>query len=317
MPRAVRAVLLLGVVAGAACYQDGGTGPAADGVTRVFLTDAGFPFDAVSHVEVYVTEIAASTQADTSAGAGGWLIIESPRRRFDLLALQQGTTTLLGEAQIPAGEYRAVRLAIDCDSSRILWKDGGEARVRWPVSGELALHAVVEEPLAVPEGGAQLVVDFDVGRSFTDRLADPLHDFVFLPVLRAVNAAATGTLRGTVRGDLDGDDTLEPVRDAAITVYRGDPAQPSGTWSVTATGHTGADGSYVVAFLLAGSYIVQAEAPAAALLAPLTVAHVSVAAGDDVSLPLVLTPVGGASPAIGGADGVRAPQPLEQSRSAP
>jgi len=305
------------VVAGAACYQDGSTGPAADGVTRVFLTDAGFPFDAVSHVEVYVTEIAASTRADTSAGAGGWVTIESPRRRFDLLALQQGTTTLLGEAQIPAGDYLAVRLGIDCDSSRILWKDGGEARVRWPVKGELALHGLVEEPMAVPEGGAQLVIDFDVGRSFTDQLADPLHDFVFMPFLRAVNAAATGTLRGTVRGDPDGNGTLEPVRDAAITVYRGDPAEPPGTWSVTATGHTGGDGAFVVAYLLAGTYIVQAEAPAAPLLASLTVAHVSVAAGDDVSLPLVLTPVGGTSPTIGGADDILIPQPLEQSRSAP
>jgi len=281
------------------------------------LTDAGFPLDAVSHVEVYVTEIAASTQADTSAGAGGWVSIESPRRRFDLLALQQGAATLLGEAHIPAGDYLAVRLAIDCDSSRILWKDGGEARVRWPVNGELALHALVEEPLAVPEGGAQLVIDFDAGRSFTNQLADPLHDFAFMPFLRAVNAAATGALRGTVHGDLDGDGTLEPVRDAAITVYRGDPAQPPETWSVTATGHTGVDGAFVVAFLLAGSYIVRAEAPAATLLAALTVAHVSVAAGDDVSLPLVLSPVGGTSPTIGGADHVLLLQPLGQSRSAP
>jgi len=305
------------VVAGTACYQDGGTGPAADGITRVFLTDAGFPFDAVSHVEVYVTEIAASTQADTSAGAGGWFTIERPRRRFDLLALQQGTTTLLGEAQLPAGDYLAVRLGIDGDSSRILWKDGGEARVRWPVSGELALHALVEAPLAVPEAGARLVVDFDVGRSFTTQLADPLHDFLFMPVVRAVNASATGTLRGTVRGDLDGDGAPEPVRDAAITVYRGDPAEPPGTWTLTATSHTGADGAFVVAFLLAGAYIVQAEPPATALLASLTVAHVSVAAGDDVSLPLLLSPVGGASPAVGRAAGVRTPQPLEQSRSAP
>jgi len=316
MAGAVRTIMLLGVMAGAGCYQDSGAGPAADGITRVFLTDAGFPFASVSRVEVYVTEIAASTRSDTAAGASGWTVIETPLRRFDLLALQQGTTTLLGAAQIPAGDYRAVRLSIDCDSSRIVWQGGREASVRWPVSGELALHALVEQPLAVSEGGAQLVIDFDVGRSFTNQLADPLHDFVFMPVIRAVNASATGNLRGTVRGDVHGDGAPERLPGAGITVFRGDPTQPPETWSVVATGHTDSSGVYVVAYLLAGGYIVLAEAPAAALLGSLTVSHVSVAPGQDVTLPLVLPALGGASPMPDRTVRRVTPRSVEQSRSA-
>lgn len=315
----IRTIMLLGFVAGVACYQDGGTEPLADGITRVFLTDAGFPFDAVSRVEVYVTEVAASTQEDPAAGQGDWVRLAAPHRTFDLLALQHGTTALLGEAHVPPADYRAVRLAIDGDASRVVWKGGGEARVRWPAEGEFTVHARVDEAMAVPIEGTRIVIDFDVGTSFTNAIADPLHDFLFVPFLRAVDAGATGTLRGTVRGDIDGDGLPEPVASAGVAVYRGAATEPPGTWILVATGHTDGAGAFVVGFLLAGTYIVQADAPAGTTLGSQTAAHVSIAAGQDVSLPLVLPRIAATSPQPTGADATAVapggPQPAAQSRS--
>jgi hypothetical protein len=311
--------MLLGLATGVACYRDGGTEPLADGVTRIFLTDAGFPFEAVSRVEVYVTEIEASTQADTSAGEGTWVRLADPHRAFDLLTLQRGTTALVGEVRLAPGDYRSVRIWIDGDSSLVVWKGGGEARIRWPSSGEFAVQARVDQSISVPPEGTQIVIDFDVGESFTNVLADPLHDFLFAPFLRAVDVAATGTLRGTVRGDLDGDGVPDPVGGAAIAVYRGDPGGPSSAWTLTATGRTDSSGGYVVGYLLAGSYIVRADAPASGVLGSLTASHVTIAAGQDVSLPLVLPNLSATSLDLTEASGTAAapatPQSAEQSRS--
>lgn len=310
--------MLLGFVAGVACYEDGGTEPLADGITRVFLTDAGFPFDAVSRVEVYVTEVAASTQ-DAGAGQGDWVRLAAPHRAFDLLALQHGTTALLGEAHLPPADYRAVRLTIDGDLSRVVWKGGGEARVRWPAEGEFPVHARVDEAMAVPVEGSRIVIDFDVGTSFTNALADPLHDFLFVPFLRAVDAGVTGTLRGTVRGDIDGDGIPDPVASAGVSVYRGAATEPPDTWTLVATGHTDGAGGFVVGFLLAGTYIVQADAPAGLTLGSQTAAHVRIAAGQDVSLPLVLPRIVATSPQPTGAEepaiAPGGPQLADQSRS--
>ncbi len=319
MRLAVRTIMLLGLVAAAACYRDSGTGPLADGITRVFLTDADLPFDAVSRVEVYVTEIAASTQADTSASSGAWVPLAAPHRAFDLLALQRGATALVGEAQVPPGGYRAVRLSIDGDSSRIAWRAGGNARIRWPADGVFAVYARVDEPIAVPAEGLQLVIDFDAGESFSNAIADPLHDFLFVPFLRAVDRGATGTLRGTVRGDVGGDGVAEPVAAARVAVYRGNPSDQQSGWTLTATGRTDDAGSFVVGFLLAGTYIVHATAPAPLRLGSLTAAHVTIAAGQDVSLPLVLPHLSASSPVPTDADGSAfasaTPQPADQSRS--
>ena len=158
---------LLGLVV--ACYQDDTTAlPSASALTRVLFTDAPFPFDTVQSVNIYVVSVAASTQPDTGSSADSmqWVTITEPRQRIDLLTLQQGTTTLLGEGDIPADQYRAVQLIIDTDSSRIRFADGSDALVHWGGAGQQAIHAFVEAPVAVPEEGAEIVIDFDVGRSF-------------------------------------------------------------------------------------------------------------------------------------------------------
>lgn len=295
-----RFLILIALLApGIGCYTDEALAPAGAPVaTRVFITDAPFPFASVAAVEVYVVEIAASTQSDTSAGAD-WVTLAEPRRRFELLSLQQGDTALLGAGDLVPAEYRGIRLTIRGDSSRVTFAAGHEANVRWPGTGDISLFPLVERAVTVSGELTRVVIDLDVGRSFISGLADPLHDFAFLPVLRAVDPLQTGDLAGRVFGDGNGDGVPEPVEHAAITVYTGTPGEPSYTWRIIATGHTRPDGSYRVSFLLAGTYLVQVDAPLSPALGSTTTA-VEIAIGGVTTHSVTLPPLEGASLAIAG-----------------
>jgi hypothetical protein len=291
----------------AAGCDSGPEGPEFAG-TRVLLTDAPFPFDEVSRVDVYIVSVDAAETADTTGGGGPWTNIVTPRQRFNLLDLQRGTTAIVGEGDLPAGHYQAVRVVIDTDSSSVSYRGGGLAEVHWPVAGELALHALVEEPVAVPESGSEIVIDFDVGRSFwvnewqADSIGPPGWgpDFFFVPWIRAVNEAATGGIVGRLLGDADGDGTPEPIENATVSVLRGDVLAGPLTWWTVATGATDANGDFKIDFLLPGSYIVRATPPRAVPLGAATVTGVAVTVGRDASVPLVLASAEAASVEIVG-----------------
>lgn len=266
--------LAAGVLGG--CYQDDSSGPGnRKPIVQVLFTDAPFPFDTVQSVNVYIVSVAASTTADTSEPGGQeWVTITEPRRRIDLIALQQGATTLVGEGEVDAAQYRAVRVIIETDSSDIRFVDGSEAVVHWGGPSTQAIHAFVEAALAVPDAGAEIVIDFDVGRSF------PYNDgaFNFLPWIRAVNASATGSIAGTILSE------SAPVENATVSAY----GATEGTWEIRSTGKSNAAGQYRIAYLLPGTYIVQVDAPVASGLGSDLDSNVVVTAGvetlDDITL---------------------------------
>src|SRR5262249_6595250 len=156
----------------AACYKDD-TNPNAPQnrkpMAKVFLTDAPFPFDSVQSVKVYIVSIAVSTHPDTGTSADSmqWDTVAAPHRQVDLLTLQQGLTDSLGIDEVSAAQYKAVLVTIDVDSSEgIRFKNGSPAVVRWNGSGRESYGVFVQAPIDVPDSGASIVIDFDVGRSF-------------------------------------------------------------------------------------------------------------------------------------------------------
>lgn len=283
--------VLLGALS-AACYQDDTLHPGLIAPTKVLITDDPFPFDTVGSVSIYVSRIEASTGFDTTGTAGTWVTIANPNQAFDLLTLQQGVTAKVGEGTIGAGRYAAIRMTIDVDRSSIKYLDGTSAVVRWPYpgTGAVPLYAIVEEPLAVSAVGSNIVIDFDVGRSFLYNLTGN-NDFVMLASLRAVDSAVTGSIAGVVTApDLEGNPV--PVKNANVTVYGGDPSRPSFSWYVEATGRTDAAGHYTVAFLPDGKWIVRVEQPRLPGLDPVTIPNVLVTAGGTATLPVFLPRAG-------------------------
>ena len=287
----VTALVLVGGV-GVACFSDDALHAPAIAPTKVFITDDPFPFDTVGSVNIYVTRIEACTCFDTTNLTGNWVTVATPNKSFDLLTLQQGETAFVGQGTINAGNYAAIRMTINVDQSSIRYADGSNASVLWPYphSGDIVLYALVEHPLPVAATGADIVIDFDVGRSFLYNFTGN-RDFLMLPTLRAVNIAATGSLAGTVTGpDIEGNPTA--VQNANVSVYGGDPNRPPGTWYLVATGRSDAQGHYRVSFLDPGSWIVRAEQPDLPGFAPAIASAVQISVGNTTTLDLALPRAG-------------------------
>ena len=255
--------LALGLCLTLACTaaETGPVGPGNQGRTSVFLTDAPFPFDGIARVDVHVVSIALALRADTSDAGLPWVTVATPDRAFNLLDLQNGTTSLLGGATIPPGDYMAVRMIIDPDRSSITDNDGhvivttttpGAPGIDWQSKGaNPSLYAQVEEPVAIDANGQDIVIDFDVGRSFS---YDGHGRFTFMPSLRAIVRSESGAVQGLVRRADGG----APIPNAAISIRIGlDTSEVLGP--LVATARSGADGRFAASFLRPGSYAVIAE----------------------------------------------------------
>ncbi len=281
--RRATVLMALTCLMGLSCARDGTLDPPSDGLTRVLLTDAPFPFDQVARVDVFIVSVGAASTFDTLTADDPWITIAEPYSSYNLLDLQSGTTTIVGEAMLPAGMYQAVRVVIDVDQSHITLNDGSDATVDWQRTGEVALHALVEDPLEVPVEGALIVIDFDVGRSFL-----PLGDgFVFIPWIRAVNEAATGSIAGTVRGSDGPGAPLLPVSTASVSIYRNATVAYSGAAPI-ATGRTDESGRFLIPFVTGGQYSVHVDPPAGFAAGRAVEEEVQVLAGHQAQVHITL-----------------------------
>jgi hypothetical protein len=260
-------------------------------VTSVLLTDAPFPFDRIERVDVYIVAIHAAENADTGASQSGLITVVSPRQRFDLLSLQGGATASLGDTTLPAAVLRSVRVTIDTDSSSMTMNDGSVLTgtswpgINWQGTGEKQLNALVHEPVEISDTGAVVVIDFDVGRSFLPAGTDTTRGstgFLFIPYIRAVNSAATGSITGIVVND-----SGTPVPDATVRVLQGDPAMPENTWGFMSSGRTDSAGGFRVAYLWPRTYLVTVDAPYGSPFTSAVIPNVAVSSGGEAALGTV------------------------------
>lgn len=268
-----------------ACYTDDVGGPGggkpANPVVRVHLTDAPFPFDSVQSVNIYVDSIEATTNFDTSGGTQTWVTLAAPHQAVNLLDYQNGALAFLGQGNATVGQYKAVRMTMDVDSSSILLSGNVKATVHWGSSGRITIYTLVSPAFTVADSVSNLVLDFDVGRTFPYDLFGT-KTFEFIPWIRAVNSAQTGGIEGTVTTSFYG--SPQPVANADVSIYEGNQ-----TSSVLATGRTDGSGHYRVSYLPAGSYTMSVTQPIQPGLATVTLSGVTVTVGgtltQDVSLP--------------------------------
>jgi hypothetical protein len=294
------------VVALVACSDRSSQDPTGENTTRVLLTDAPFPFDRVERVDLYVVSVSGSLSADTSA-AGSFVTLATPNRKIDLLALQNGITDELGALELPEGVITAVRLVIDTDLSSITLKDGAVLTgsstpgIAWQSSaGRPVLNALIHEQIEVPDTGGTVVIDFDVGKAFiTPQEIDPAstdEGFIFSPVLRAADGTKTGSITGVVQSGGN------PVEDASLRLYLGNPADPENTWPVLGTAHSDAAGAFEFSFVTRSAhwaqvpaqanstYIVAVDPPSGLAAERALVPDVAVTAGQETALGTIDLP---------------------------
>ncbi len=204
---------LAGLSAGAlACSSDSGLTAQGRGTMQVYLTDAPFPTDSVSRVDVFVVRVdaklaeadsaeAASSVSDDSSHAGGWVTLASPNAKVELLALRNGVSTMLGSADVAAGSYRSFRIIIDPSQSSVTLKNGlvltssSSPSVLFPSAARSGIKINLDKPIDVAAGGSTpVLVDFDVAQSFVMRgnsLAQ--NGLLFKPVVRGTLKTSTTT----------------------------------------------------------------------------------------------------------------------------
>ena len=280
------------------------------GATRTLLTDDPFPYDRVARVDLFIVSVSASVSPDTAAGSTNFVTLATPNRRIDLLSLQHGLTEELGTAALPKGAITAVRLVIDTDLSSITLRNGAVLTststpgIHWQSSaGRPTLNALLHEQILVPDTGAVVVIDYDVGKAFiTPQELDPASTdsgFVFSPVLRAADAARTGSIAGTVRARAENG---SPVENSSLRLYLGNPSTPENTWSALATAKTDSTGSFRFAYVTRSSYwaslpaqsgksyIVAIDPPAGSTLRRALVPNLAIAAGEERVVGTVVLP---------------------------
>lgn len=309
-PRSAVPALLLALLLGLAACKDETVAPETGALSRVLLTDAPFPYDRLSRVDFYIVSVSASMSPDSGAGAGGFVTLASPQRRYDILSLQNGTTAELGSLALPTGAITAVRMVIDTDSSSVTLRDGrvltGSTTpgIHWQSSaGRPVLNALVHEQLSVPDTGAVIVIDFDVSRSFTTvqevDSASTDSGFIFMPQFRAADASRTGTVTGVVRARSA---SGAPVADAAVRLYLGVPTDPENTWPALQSAKTDANGAFRISYVTRSSwwatlpawagatYIVAVDPPRSSGLGRMLVPGVTVEPQQVVSVGTVVLP---------------------------
>jgi hypothetical protein len=163
----------------------------------VKLTDAPFPLDELQSVDIYVvrvdaraaaveeTEAAAAETEEAEAESNGWTTLATPNASVNLLTLQNGITTTLGQTSLTEGSYAGLRLVIDPSKSSITLKSGEKLDGTFPSASRSGIKIQLTKPVEV-EGDATttMVLDFDVANSFVMRGQSMQNGLLFKPVVK-------------------------------------------------------------------------------------------------------------------------------------
>ena len=287
--------LLVACAIGAVSCGDstgGGTG-----TLTVQLTDAPFPFSEVSRVDVFVVRIdaknAATSEAEAAdaANASGWTTLATPNALINILDLNNGKTTNLGQATLPTGTYKGFRLVIDPAKSSVTLKDGSNPSVIWPSQSRTGIKIVLDAPISLTTNGSVMVLDFDVGRSFVMRgNSISQNGLLFKPVLRGTAIDVTGSASGSVHATTA---TGAAVVGATVEVLKsGTLITDTDDANIVATTMTDASGNFKFGFLLPGTYVVRATPPSGSTYKPaLLTGGLTVTTGNETSgLVIVVAP---------------------------
>jgi hypothetical protein len=278
----------------AACGGDSLPTLSSGGQVNVTLTDAPFPFSQVKSVDVWVTRIDAklsdvdSTAAANESDSAGWKTLVSPNASFNLLTLTNGATANLGTATLPIGTYKSFRMVIDPTKSSVTLNDNSKPDVTWPSAGKNGIKLVLDKPFDVSTGTTNLLIDFDVGRSFVMRgNSISQNGLLFKPVIHATTQQSTGTIAGTVKGD---NASGPAIAGATVEVLKaGTTLGDTNANNVVRTGVTDANGAFTLGFISPGTYVVRATPTVASGYKPaLLTGGVVVTAGNTLGGQVII-----------------------------
>jgi len=212
----------------------------------VKITDDPFNISSVKSAEVTISKIEIR-KAGANEGDPFIELLINPVT-IDIFKLRNGITKELVNLTVPQGDYDLVRLFVD--EANLTLNDPEETFNMKVPSGEQTGIKVFVNPVIHVEGGisAELLLDFDLSKSFVMRGHNAHNGFIFKPCIRATNNSIAGRIEGVVT---DNSQDKVVIKDATVSLQK-DAEEPITTL-------TDASGHYVFAGVLAGTYSVSAE----------------------------------------------------------
>lgn len=172
----------------ASCGTDSDT---SMGSMQIRLHDA--PIDSADAVNVSIKQV----EINKSGSGGGWSVINSPNKTYNLLSLTNGAYEVLGDTTLPTGTYQQIRLVLN-ETGHSVVVDGQTYNMKVPSGAQtgvkLNVNAQIEENIQYV-----LLLDFDAARSVVEAGNQQSNArYLLRPVIKAKNKAITGTIAGTV-----------------------------------------------------------------------------------------------------------------------
>ncbi|MBP1666655.1 MAG: hypothetical protein H6Q23_1515 [Bacteroidetes bacterium] len=215
------------------------------GRLSVKITDD--PFD-ISSVESATITISKIEIRQTGADEGNPFIeLLMDPVTINIFELRNGITQELVNLEVPKGDYDLVRLYVD--EANLKLKDINEQFNLKVPSGEQTGIKVFISPVIHVEGGisAELLLDFDLSKSFVMRGHNAQNGFIFKPCIRATNNSTAGRIEGFVK---DNSPEKIGIENAKVSLQT-DAAEPVITF-------TDASGHYAFIGVPAGTYSMSA-----------------------------------------------------------
>ncbi|MGE5115421.1 MAG: DUF4382 domain-containing protein [Betaproteobacteria bacterium] len=205
--QALAAAAAVAALALAACGGGGG-GTSGTGTLSMSLTDA--PACGFDQVNVTITDISVNQSASAGDNDGGWVHIPITAQKIDLLDLQNGALSTLGQTPLPPGKYTQMRLLLASNTGATM----ANSVVPTPPAGVVGTEYPLDTPSA-QRTGLKMNVDIDIA---ADQMADFVIDFnacksvvtagasgkyLLKPVLRVTPQFISG-VKGTVDASIEG-----------------------------------------------------------------------------------------------------------------
>jgi len=168
--------------------------------------------------------------------------------QVNLLNLTNGITKSLVDTDVPVGTYDLVRVYVK--GINVVLTDGTTYDLKVPSGSQTGIKVFIKPGLTVNGGlSSDLLLDFDVSKSFVAKGGDTITGFNFKPVIKASNMSTAGTLTGLVT-EIKEETTLG-LEGAQVAVFVAD--------TLNTTTFTDVDGGYMIMGLNAGTYTVKVE----------------------------------------------------------
>lgn len=215
------------------------------GRLSIKITDDPLNISSVEYAEITISKIEIR-KTGTDEG-GPFMELPMDPVTIDVFQLINGITEELINLEVPQGDYDLVRLYVDEANLKI--KDIEEPFNMKVPSGEQTGIKVFINPVIHVEGGIskELILDFDLSKSFVMRGHDAQNGFIFKPVIKALNNSTEGRIEGVV---IDNSPEKVGIGDAEVTLQK-EGEEP-------ATTLTDASGHYVFVGLAPGTYSMSA-----------------------------------------------------------